>query len=163
MTLARKGSLNPRLPLGSVTPGEQCRARSSTALPARAAPRAGTTLPSVPIPLCRVWTTSNLNCDDCGADVALPFPVTLYGQSFSTAHVGSNGHCTFGTSSDSFTITCPPPFGLGGTTEVLAPYWVDQTVFADRHGVFTTTTGSAPNRVFYIEWRSVYFGSPTTR
>src|SRR5262249_50755678 len=29
----------------------------------------------------------NLNCDDCGADVTLPFPVTLYGQSFTTAHV----------------------------------------------------------------------------
>ena len=104
----------------------------------------------------------NLNCDDCGADVPLPFPVTLYGQSFSTAHVGSNGHCTFGSSSDSFTITCPPPFGISGTTEVLAPYWVDQTVFAaDGHGVFITVTGSEPNRIFYIEWRSVYFGSPT--
>ena len=43
--------------------------------------------------------------------------------------------------------------------KVLAPYWVDQTVF-EPNGVFTTTTGSAPNRVFYIEWRSVYFGSP---
>ena len=103
----------------------------------------------------------NLNCDDCGADVALPFPVTLYGQSFATAHVGSNGHCTFGTSNDSFGITCPPPFGINGTTEVLAPYWVDQTVF-EPNGVFTTTTGSAPNRIFYIEWRSVYFGSPDT-
>ena len=100
-----------------------------------------------------------LNCDDCGLDVALPFPVTLYGQSFSTAHVGSNGHCTFGTSNDSFAITCPPPFGVGGTTEVLAPYWGDQTAF-EPNGVFTTTTGSAPNRIFYIEWRTVYFGSP---
>ena len=100
-----------------------------------------------------------LNCDDCGRDVALPFPVTLYGQSFTTAHVGSNGHCTFGTFNDTFQITCPPPFGGGGTTKVLAPYWVDQTVF-EPNGVFTTTTGSAPNRVFYIEWRSVYFGSP---
>ena len=33
-----------------------------------------------------------LNCDDCGVAVTLPFPVTLYGQSFTTAHVGSNGH-----------------------------------------------------------------------
>ena len=100
-----------------------------------------------------------LNCDDCGLDVALPFPVTLYGQSFSTAHVGSNGHCTFGTSNDGFGITCPPPFGISGTTEVLAPYWGDQTAF-EPNGVFTTTTGSAPNRIFYIEWRTVYFGSP---
>ena len=102
----------------------------------------------------------NLDCDDCGADVPLPFSVTLYGQSFATAHVGSNGHCTFGTFNDGFSITCSP-FGFAGTTDALAPYWGDQTVFAvDGHGVFTTTTGSAPNRVFYVEWRSRYFGSP---
>src|SRR5438128_4235800 len=100
-----------------------------------------------------------INCDDCGADITLPFSVTLYGQSFTSAHVGSNGHCTFGTSNDTFTITCPPPFGLFGTTEVLAPYWVDQVTFNAGEGVFTTTTGTAPNRVFYIEWRSEYFGS----
>ena len=63
-------------------------------------------------------------------------------------------------SSDSFGITCSP-FGMAGTTYALGPYWGDQTVFAaDGHGVFTTTTGSAPNRIFYIEWRSKYFGSP---
>jgi N-acetylneuraminic acid mutarotase len=101
-----------------------------------------------------------LNCDDCGADVALPFPVHLYDQDFTTVHVGSNGHATFGNFVDSFSITCSP-FGFTGTTYALAPYWGDQTVFAaDGHGVFTTTTGTAPNRVFYIEWRSKYFGSP---
>ena len=63
-----------------------------------------------------------------------------------------------GTSDDSFGITCSP-FGIAGTTYALAPFWDDQTVFAaDGHGVFTTTTGSAPNRIFYIEWRSFYFG-----
>ena len=100
-----------------------------------------------------------LNCDDCGLPVTLPFPVTLYGQSFTSADVGSNGSLTFGTVNDTFQITCPPPFGVGGTTEVLAPYWGDQTAF-EPNGVFTTTTGSAPNRIFYIEWRTVYFGSP---
>src|SRR5437868_3507600 len=102
-----------------------------------------------------------LDCDDCGVDVALPFAVNLYGQNFTTIHVGSNGHATVGTPQDGFGITCPPPFGIAGSTEALAPYWGDQTVFTvDGHGVFTTTTGTAPNRVFYIEWRSKYFGSP---
>ena len=50
---------------------------------------------------------------------------------------------------------------------MLAPYWGDQALGMClhhlRHGVFTTTTGSAPNRIFYIEWRTVYYGSaPTT-
>src|SRR5437764_10209637 len=102
-----------------------------------------------------------LDCDDCGVDVPLPFSVNLYGQSFTTVHVGSNGHATFGTPQDGFGITCPPPFGISGSTEALAPFWGDQTVFeSDGHGVFTTTTGTAPNRTFYIEWRSKYFRSP---
>ncbi len=101
-----------------------------------------------------------LDCDDCGADVPLPFTVHLYDQDFTTVHVGSNGHATFGISNDGFGITCSP-FGIAGTTYALGPFWGDQTVFAaDGHGVFTTTTGSSPNRIFYIEWRSFYFGSP---
>ena len=100
----------------------------------------------------------NLDCDDCGADVVLPFTVHLYDQDFTQVHVGSNGHATFGIADDGFGITCSP-FGIAGTTYALAPFWDDQTVFAaDGHGVFTTTTGSAPNRIFYIEWRSFYFG-----
>jgi hypothetical protein len=101
-----------------------------------------------------------LDCDDCGADVVLPFTVHLYDQDFTQVHVGSNGHATLGTFDDGFGITCSP-FGIAGTTYALGPFWDDQTVFAaDGHGVFTTTTGSAPNRIFYIEWRSFYFGEP---
>jgi len=99
----------------------------------------------------------NLDCDDCGADVALPFTVHLYDQDFTQIHVGSNGHATFGTSDDGFGITCSP-FGIAGTTYALGPFWDDQTVFAaDGNGVFTTTVGSAPDRIFYVEWRSFYF------
>jgi len=102
----------------------------------------------------------NPDCDDCGVDVVLPFTVHLYDQDFTQVHVGSNGHATFGTFDDGFGITCSP-FGIAGTTYALAPYWDDQTVFlADGHNIFTTTTGSAPNRIFYIEWQSFYFGSP---
>jgi len=55
-----------------------------------------------------------LDCDDCGADVVLPFTVHLYDQDFTSVHVGSNGHATFGTFSDSFGITCSP-FGIAGS------------------------------------------------
>jgi hypothetical protein len=95
------------------------------------------------------------NCDDCLVPVTLPFPVTLFGTSYTTAQAGSNGSLQFGTANATFQITCSP-FGVAGTTDVLAPYWVDQTVF-EPNSIFTTTTGSAPNRIFYVEWRSVYF------
>jgi N-acetylneuraminic acid mutarotase len=101
-----------------------------------------------------------LDCDDCGADVVLPFTVHLYDTDFTQVHVGSNGHATFGTSDDGFAITCSP-FGIAGTTYALGPFWDDQTVFAaDGHGVFTTTTGVSPDRIFYIEWRSKTFSDP---
>ena len=32
-----------------------------------------------------------LDCDDCGVDVVLPFPVHFYDQDFTQVHVGSNG------------------------------------------------------------------------
>ena len=41
--------------------------------------------------------TLGMNCDDCGIAIPLPFPVTLYGESFTTATVGSNGMLAFGT------------------------------------------------------------------
>jgi hypothetical protein len=70
----------------------------------------------------------NLDCDDCGADVALPFPVTLYGQSFSTAHVGRMALCFSGLPPT--LITCPP-FGIRHYRGA-GSLWGDQTVFLRR-------------------------------
>src|SRR5439155_5043696 len=100
--------------------------------------------------------------DDGDTFISLPFTVHLYGQDFASANVGSNGHLTFGADSASFGITCPT--GISGTTEVLEPYWGDQctgacnTTSCTGCGIFTTTTGSSPNRVFYVEYRTNYYG-----
>ena len=105
--------------------------------------------------------------DDGDTFITLPFPVTLYDQTFTTAEAGSNGHLTFGTANPDFTITCSP-FGLSDTTFVLAPYWGDQctgecaSVTCDGCGIFTAVTGSAPNRIFYIEWRTQYYDQTTS-
>ena len=51
---------------------------------------------------------------------------------------------------------------------MLAPYWADQctdacgTTACTDCGIFTTTTGSAPNRVFYIEFRTQYQSQTTS-
>jgi len=107
------------------------------------------------------------HCDDCDTPITLPFSVTLYDQTFTTANAGSNGHLTFGVDAAGFGITCSP-FGIAGTTYVDAPYWGDQctgacgAITCDTCGIFTTTTGTAPNRVFYIEWRTQYYNQPDT-
>jgi len=104
------------------------------------------------------------HCDNCSSPLTLPFPITLYGQSFTTAEVGSNGQLIFGSAYDDPDITCWP--STQGSY-VLAPYWADQcttdcgsTTCTDC-GIFTTTTGIAPNRVFYVEFRTQYYNQTT--
>jgi len=48
------------------------------------------------------------HCDNCSTEIALPFPVTLYDQTFTIAAAGSNGHLTFGVPYDGSGITCWP-------------------------------------------------------
>jgi hypothetical protein len=97
-------------------------------------------------------------CDDCVAPVTLPFAFTHYNQTFNqgaTAYVGSNGNLQFSTASNDygqFGVCFPlPQFG----SSILA-HWTDIQTAGDGEGVFTSVTGTAPNRVFNIEWRSSY-------
>ena len=51
-------------------------------------------------------------------------------------------------------------------TDVLGPYWRDQRTDAVSGctgcGIFTTTTGTAPNRIFSVEYRTTYFGQTSS-
>lgn len=106
------------------------------------------------------------HCDNCGTAITLPFPVSLYGQTFTTATAGSNGHLTFGIPYDDSGITCSP-FGNTTATYVMAPYWADQctsncgNTTCTGCGIFTTTIGTAPDRIFYVEFRTQYFNQTT--
>ena len=106
------------------------------------------------------------HCDNCGTAITLPFPVSLYGQTFMTATAGSNGQLTFGTPYDDSGITCSP-FGNTVATYVMAPYWADQCTSncgdtaCTGCGIFTTTVGTAPDRIFYVEFRTQYFNQTT--
>jgi N-acetylneuraminic acid mutarotase len=83
----------------------------------------------------------------------LPFPVTLYDQTFTSAAAGSNGQLTFGTPFDGSNIACWP--STQGTY-TLAPYWDHQSTTSALGGIRTTITGMAPNRVFYVEYLTNY-------
>ena len=105
--------------------------------------------------------------DDGDTTITLPFPYTLYDQTFTTAHVGSNGHVTFGTEFSSFGVVCPMPEPTA--TYAIGPYWTDQCTGACNSGgttpgigIFTSTSGVAPNRIFNIEYRTVYYNTETT-
>ncbi len=99
------------------------------------------------------------HCDDCTTVISLPFSVTLYDQTFTSANVGSNGILAFGTNNNGFSGSCLP---VTGATYQAMPFYRDQrtdTVSGCTGcGIFTTTTGTAPNRVFRVEYRTTYFG-----
>jgi hypothetical protein len=101
--------------------------------------------------------------DDGLTAITLPFPVIIYGVPFATANVCSNGNLQFvvwdNYAGDYFNECLP--FGLVSDPTILA-YWDDlvTTDAAQGMGVFTSTTGTAPQRVFNIEWRARHFSNP---
>jgi hypothetical protein len=105
------------------------------------------------------------HCDDCATTVQLPFTVPLYDQTFSQAYATSNGAFVFGPAVASYVPVCLPDRNFHYT--VLA-YQNDQCT-ADCGGgtcsvcgIFTRTIGSAPNRQFIVEWRTIHYGTTET-
>jgi hypothetical protein len=97
------------------------------------------------------------HCDDCTTRVPLPFTFTFYGTSYDEARVSSNGNLQFVSNTSTFTNTALPNID---SIEAIFPYFDDLMTNTPGHGVFVTTEGTAPNRVFVIEWRTNYYGSP---
>src|SRR5437867_3562677 len=97
--------------------------------------------------------------DDTVTTIALPFAFTLYDQSFTSINLSSNGNAQFVTTDTAFTNVCLP-----WTTHnyTIFPYWADLFVVNSGFGIFTSVSGTAPNRIFNIEWRAQDFpGSGT--
>ncbi len=97
-------------------------------------------------------------------NVNLPFTFNLYNQPFSSVNVSTNGNAQFSSASTAFTNSCLP---AGTFNNVILPYWDGlnttvgiTTTFAP--GIYTSTTGTAPNRAFNIEWRAcIFYGAGT--
>ncbi len=103
------------------------------------------------------------HCDDCVTQISFPFPVTFYGNQYTTAWASSNGNLQFGsTASTAFSNDCLPSSTL--TDPTIAVFWDDlRTDVQPGEGIFTATNGSAPFRQFVVEWRAQTFsgGSET--
>src|SRR5262245_6040336 len=93
--------------------------------------------------------------DDQVTTVALPFSYALYDQTFNSVNLSSNGNAQFTTLDTAFTNSCLPWLTHNYT---VFPYWDDQrTDVVGGTGIFTSTSGNPPNRIFNIEWRTSYF------
>jgi N-acetylneuraminic acid mutarotase len=107
-------------------------------------------------------TDTGNHCDDCATLVTLPFPVSLYGVAYTTANVESDGNFQFTTSNGIYVNTCLPanPAQFGPT---IFPDWYDQNTACTGTGIYSTVTGTAPNRVLYYEYRDGDFPSCAAR
>ena len=117
-------------------------------------------------------TDTGNHCDDCTTAVSLPFPVSVYGQTFNSVGVASNGSLDLIGTQAPFTHGCQVLPNTLWTMAIL-PYQddlrTDNLSFTGCNafpgatcGVFTSVTGTAPNRQFNIEWRAVHFADTTT-
>lgn len=97
--------------------------------------------------------------DNVIANIPLPFTYNFYGQSFDSVNASSNGNLQFTSSNSSdYTNTCLPAPALNNA--ILA-HWQDLCtgncfIYSCDVGcgVFTSVSGSAPARIFNIEWHA---------
>ncbi|MER3515390.1 MAG: hypothetical protein C4310_14170, partial [Chloroflexota bacterium] len=81
------------------------------------------------------------------------------GQSFTEVNVSSNGNLQFTSMDDYWGNACPLPDPLMGI--MIVPFWDDLSPNVGG-GVYYETTGTAPNRIFTVEWRDVpHYGGTT--
>ena len=100
---------------------------------------------------------SGNHCEDCDTTIPLPFPVRVYDQTYTQVLATANGTLNFVTTNQTgFINFCLPYSGLD--TAIL-PYWDDLHTDGPNQGIFTSVSGSAPNRIFNIEWRAGFYGS----
>ena len=113
-------------------------------------------------------TDTGNHCDDCYSSILLPFLVSVYGQTFATANATSNGALELIGNSAPYThgcVTLPGAWNMA----ILAfqgDLRTDQQAgcaafLGGNCGIFTSVTGTAPNRQFNIEWRVVDYADTT--
>ncbi|GAA3457612.1 PQQ-dependent sugar dehydrogenase [Dactylosporangium matsuzakiense] len=103
-------------------------------------------------------TVLTLKGDDAFQQVALPFPMVFYGQTYSSAWIDTNGVLSFtapnGSSWNHGAIPSAPAANKPNAS--VYPFWSDLDVDASA-SVRTQLSGSAPDRQFVVEWRNVRF------
>jgi predicted extracellular nuclease len=91
-------------------------------------------------------------CNSCIVTIPLPFTYTLYNTAYNSVNASNKGNLQFNTSSTTGENTCLPTTALG---DAIMPYWdALNTNINDTMGIYTSTTGTAPNRVFNIRWKA---------
>jgi glucose/arabinose dehydrogenase/PKD repeat protein len=103
-----------------------------------------------------------LSGDDAVVPVALPFGLRLFGQSYNSAWVSSNGFMSFVDPSGARPVNGAVPDAAVPNAGVY-PFWDDLVIRADS-SVRTAALGSGADRRFVVEWRNIgMYGSSSAR
>ncbi|MBO1331926.1 S8 family serine peptidase [Streptomyces sp. VRA16 Mangrove soil] len=103
-----------------------------------------------------------LSGDEDAATVALPFPVSLYGVSYTSASVSTNGLVDFlSPRVGDYNNTALPTTGYNSAKGFVAPLWDDLTL-DKKSSVQTATTGTAGSRKFAIVWNNAAYANGTS-
>ena len=91
--------------------------------------------------------------DNVTTTISLPFAYTFYGQVFTTATLSANGNLQFVTTNSAYNNTCLP---VASFNYAILPFWDDlyTSDAASGQGIFSSVSGSAPSRIFNLEWRA---------
>ncbi len=93
-------------------------------------------------------------CNSCTVSVTLPFSYSFYGTAYSQVNVSNSGTLQFVSNNASGSNNCLPNAAFNDT---IFAYWDSfNTNINDNMGMFTSVSGTAPNRIFNIEWRAGY-------
>lgn len=92
--------------------------------------------------------------DDATFDLPLPFPVSFYGTEHTSARLSTNGVVQFASSNPSPLNAALPTTRFG---PAILAHWDDLVTTGPTEGIFTSVTGTAPDRVLHIEWRAHLF------
>ena len=98
-------------------------------------------------------TALPLSSYNYSTDVTLPFPVSLYGQTYEAATVTAVGYLSFIKASyvTGYNVPLPDP---SDPNAAIYPFW-DDMYLDSTSSVLTATLGTAPNRQYVIEWRDM--------
>ena len=80
-------------------------------------------------------------------------PIRFDDQSFTSGWVNSNGTLMFEDSGPLFAPGFTGFFPIGGVGALISPFFDDLNTAGAGRGIFTALSGTAPKRIYQIQWR----------
>ncbi len=96
-------------------------------------------------------------CNSCTVNITLPFTYFLYDTPYTSVVASNKGNLQFTGNTSTGANICLPAGTLG---DAIMAYWDDTHILInDTMGVYTSVSGTSPNRIFNIRWVIGFVGN----